>query len=67
MTEYLEDALSAGDRARFEAHLVLCTACNAYLDHMRVTVAALGHIEPDELPDTVLAELVELYRRLRAS
>ena len=66
MTEYLEDALSAGDRARLEAHLVRCTACNAYLDHMRVTVAVLGHLEPDELPDRVLDELVELYRRVRA-
>lgn len=66
MTEYREDALSARDRARFEAHLVGCAACNAYLDRMRVTVAVLGHLEPDELSDRVLEELVELYRRVRA-
>lgn len=67
MTEYLDDALSGGDRARFEAHLVRCAACTAYLGQMRASVAALGHLEPDELPDAVLDELVELYRRFRAS
>ena len=66
MTAYLEGALSAGDRTRFEAHLARCTACTAYLDQMRVSVAALG-LEPDEVPDTVLDELVELFRRCHAS
>ncbi len=66
MTDYLEGALSHDDHARFEAHLVHCEACTAYLDQMRTTVATLGHLRVDDLPDEVADELVDLYRRHRA-
>lgn len=66
MTDYLDGALSQDDRVRFEAHLVHCDACTAYLDQMRATVAMLGHLRVDDLPDQVVDELVDLYRRHRA-
>ena len=66
MTDYLEGALSHADHARFEAHLVHCDACTAYLDQMRATVATLGHLRVDDLPDEVVDEPVDLYRRHRA-
>ena len=44
VTEYLEGALARRDRARFEEHLGECSACRAYLDQMRATVAALGRL-----------------------
>ena len=65
MTDYLEDALAPRSRRRFETHLARCTACVAYLDQMRATVAALGHLRPDDLPAAVRAELVMLYRAYR--
>ena len=40
VTEYLEDALPAQDRARFEAHLADCEDCNTYLDQMRQTISS---------------------------
>ena len=47
------------DVAVFEAHLKLCDGCQWYLDQMRITIAAVGRIEDDEVPvelrDTVLA------------
>jgi anti-sigma factor RsiW len=67
MTDYLEGALCPDDNARFEAHLVNCAACVSYLDHMRVTVTVLGHLDPQQLPDAVIDELVWLYRRYHAS
>ena len=67
MTEYLEGALGAAERRRYEAHLLGCVACTAYLTEMRATVAALGQLEAEDLPDAVLQELVELYRRITAS
>ncbi len=67
MTEYLEGALDAAERRRYEAHLLDCVACTAYLSQMRATIAALGRLEPDDLPEPVLEELVELYRRVTAA
>ncbi len=67
MTDYLEGALRADERRRYEAHLLSCVACTAYLSEMRAAVAVLGQLEPDDLPDAVLDELVELYRRVSAS
>jgi hypothetical protein len=34
---------------------------------MRVTVTVLGHLDPQQLPDAVIDELVWLYRRYHAS
>jgi anti-sigma factor RsiW len=66
MTEYLEGALGAAERRQYEAHLAGCIACNTHLSQMRATVAILGEVEPDELPDAVVEELVQLYRRVPA-
>ena len=63
VTAYLEEALSARDRARFEAHLEGCPHCTEYLDQMRRTLAAMGRIEPDALDPDTRTELVALYRR----
>jgi anti-sigma factor RsiW len=65
VTDYLEGALPAKDRARFEAHLAACPHCRRYLEQIRTTVAALGHIEPESLAPEVREELVALYRRWR--
>jgi anti-sigma factor RsiW len=37
-TDYLDGAMSAGDRARFEEHLAICPGCQTYLDQMRQTM-----------------------------
>lgn len=66
MSDYLEGALSERDQARLEAHLAGCPHCNEYLAQLRVTIDALGRVEPDGLSDDALDELVALYRRWRA-
>ncbi len=66
VTDYLEGALPDHDRARFEAHLARCPHCTTYLEQMRVTIAAVGRIEAEELAPEVRDELVSLYRRWRA-
>jgi anti-sigma factor RsiW len=63
VTDYLEGALSDGDRARFEAHLAACPHCNEYLAQMRATIVTVGAIEPESLDSWVQDELVGLYRR----
>lgn len=66
VTDYLEGALSRGDRARFDAHLSGCPHCTEYLAQMRITIAAAGRIEAEELAPEVRDELVALYRRWQA-
>jgi anti-sigma factor RsiW len=65
VTDYLEGALSARDRERFEAHLADCPHCEEYFAQMRVTIDAMGRIEPESLAPEVRDELVRLYRRWR--
>jgi anti-sigma factor RsiW len=63
MAAYLDEVLPAADRARLEAHLSGCPHCSEYLAQLRATIEALGRVEPDDLPDEALDELVALYRR----
>jgi len=65
VTDYLEGALSPSQRARFERHLAACDGCEEYLREMRMTIELAGRIEPDEVPEPVLDELVGLLLRYR--
>ena len=63
MAAYLDGVLPAADRARLEGHLAGCPHCTEYLAQLRATIDALGRVEPDDLPDEAVDELVALYRR----
>jgi anti-sigma factor RsiW len=62
VTDYVEDALPAADRARFDAHLGDCEGCVSYLDQMRTTIALTGRLCVDDLAPEVQAELVDAFR-----
>ena len=66
VTDYLEGALSRRDRERLEAHLAECPHCTEYFEQFRVTIRAIGRIEPDSLAPQVREDLIELYRRWSA-
>jgi anti-sigma factor RsiW len=66
MTAYLDDALPSRDRARLDEHLDACPHCSAYLAQMRVVIDISGRVEPSDLDDDALDELVALYRAWRA-
>ena len=63
MSDYVDGALAARDRARLEAHLAGCPHCTEYLAQIREVIAAAGRVEPDDLPPQALDDLVALYRR----
>ena len=44
VTDYLEGALAPADRTRFEEHLRICKPCVAYVEQIRLTIAAGGAI-----------------------
>jgi len=53
LTDYLEGALDAGERAEIERHIVICRGCSNYLEQMRSTIDLLGQIaaqQPGEAP-----------------
>jgi anti-sigma factor RsiW len=66
MTAYLDGALDTRDRERLEGHLADCPHCSEYLAQMRVTIDALGRVDPDDLPEEAIDDLVSLYRRWTA-
>ncbi len=65
MSDYLDGRLSESDRARLERHLEACPHCTEYLAQLRITLAAAGSAQPDDLSDEALDDLVELYRQWR--
>lgn len=62
VTSYLEDALGAADRERFEEHLVFCDGCQNYLDQMRNTIEVTGRLRADDLPPALKTELLIAFR-----
>ena len=65
VTEYLDGALSASERERFEAHMALCEGCELYVDQIRTTAALVGESRAlEERPEvTALLEAFRGYRR----
>lgn len=69
LDDYVEDALSADERERFDAHLAICPACVDYLasysETMRLAVAALGGDAPApaEVPEELVRAVLASRRR----
>jgi anti-sigma factor RsiW len=65
VTDYVEGALPAHERARMDAHLTECDGCSAYLEDMRRLVGSLNQTpEPPGDPET-RAALLRAFRDLR--
>jgi anti-sigma factor RsiW len=65
VTDYLEEALSASERARFEAHLAGCSGCRTYLEQMRQTVSSVGRLSEESIQADVKERLLEAFRDWR--
>jgi anti-sigma factor RsiW len=62
VTHYLEDALPADDRARFDAHLAECPWCVEYVAQFECTISAVGASWRDAERDAGMADLLALFR-----
>ena len=62
VSDYLEDALAADERASFERHLAACHGCAAYLAQMRTTIAVAGRLREDDLDPAVRDRLLAAFR-----
>lgn len=62
VTEYLEGALDATDRQRFEAHVSACPPCRTHLQQMRQTIRLLGRLTEENVPPRARDELLKAFR-----
>lgn len=63
-TDYLEGALSPRRRAALERHLAACPHCARYLAQMRLTIDLVGRVEPEQIGEEAMAELVGVFLAL---
>lgn len=59
LSAYLDEQVSAGERARITAHLLTCESCRAHLESLRKTVALIHTAEPVRAPEGFRTELHE--------
>lgn len=62
VTDYLEGALEPAMTAAVERHLVLCPHCEVYIEQMRETISAVGHVPVETLSERAKADLVDAFR-----
>lgn len=62
VTDYFEGVLPDDEVAAIEAHLDECPGCRAYLDQMRATIAAVGTVQVETLPDDAIEDLLRAFR-----
>jgi len=62
VTDYLEGALDAADRRRFDEHLALCDGCTLYVEQLRQTIRATGTLRPEDVSPEAERALLEAFR-----
>jgi anti-sigma factor RsiW len=62
VTDYLEDALPASERARFETHIGTCVGCHNYFEQMKITIRIVGRLTEDNLPAGAKEDLMAAFR-----
>jgi anti-sigma factor RsiW len=65
VTPYLEDALPADERALVEQHLAHCDGCEAYVQQMRLTIRAIGHVSEDAITSKTREDVLAIFRAWR--
>jgi predicted anti-sigma-YlaC factor YlaD len=63
VTDYLENALTPVDRARFQAHVAICPGCQTYLDQMQTTIHTLGFVPEESLTSEARDQLLAAFRQ----
>lgn len=65
VTAYLDSALDAETRKRFDAHLLECDGCESYLQQFRVTVRTVGKIREEDVDPAYRDRLLNAFRDFR--
>ena len=62
VTEYLEGTMLPAELERFQAHLDYCDSCIIYIEEMRLTIHALGHLSEDHIAPAARDLLLTEFR-----
>jgi anti-sigma factor RsiW len=62
VTDYLEGALDTDRTSLFEQHLNFCDGCVTYVDQLRLTIEAVGHVEEEDVPPPTRDRLMQAFR-----
>lgn len=62
VTAYLDGALDAQTHRRVTAHLTACDGCDRYLEQLRRTIRALGHLPADGVSEPARSALLAAFR-----
>lgn len=65
VSDYLDGALPAPERARVAAHLHSCPECAAYVVQLRATIGALGRLRDEDVPPPIRARLAAAFEGWR--
>jgi len=63
LSDYLDDAIPATDRARLDAHLAECDGCTSALEQLRATIRVAGTLTESQVAQ---AELEPVRRAFQA-
>lgn len=66
VTNYLDGALPAPERARFETHIAMCPHCSEYLSQIRQTISAAGRLREEHLAPEAREALLGAFRNWKA-
>ncbi len=65
VTPYLEDVLPADERALVDQHLASCDGCEAYVQQMRLTIRAIGHVPEEAITSKTREDVLAIFRSWR--
>jgi predicted anti-sigma-YlaC factor YlaD len=65
ITDYLEGALSAVDRQRFEEHLTGCPGCRNYVEQMRATIRLTGALRSDSITPDLREQFLGVLKNVK--
>ena len=66
LTDYLEGALDAAERAEIERHIVICRGCSNYVEQFRTTIDLLGRIGAKAADDAPAGAALAIFREWQA-
>jgi predicted anti-sigma-YlaC factor YlaD len=66
VTPYLEDVLPPDERTLIDRHLDACDGCRTYLEQMRQTIRAIGHISHEPITSRTRDEVLAIFRAWRS-
>jgi anti-sigma factor RsiW len=65
VTPYLEDALPPDERALVDQHLAGCDGCQTYVQQMRLTIRAIGHVSEEAITSKTREDVLAIFRQWR--